>query len=174
LQQPFETQWDVIVNFDPDPVAILHNHPTSIDEFWLGYASRNPQLANRLSEIYDENHLGGKQAADLRITFLSASSATVVAGGSFSVTDTVSNVGSVPSGQPTTVRFSLVRFVGPGFSLTFPIGQRGVPSLTPGGPNNAATTTVTAPALSLPVRTGCEPVSMAGSIRLTAAMTAAT
>ena len=106
LNEGFEVQWDVLVNFDPDPVSIFHNHPTSLHEFWLGFASTRPSLANRLSAIYHENHLI-EQAADLLVSTLSTSQAVVAPGGSFTLFDTTANAGSVRTGEASRTDFRL-------------------------------------------------------------------
>ncbi|OGU10192.1 MAG: hypothetical protein A2075_21290 [Geobacteraceae bacterium GWC2_58_44] len=107
LSRDFAIQWDVLVNYDPDGASPSHNHPVTIDEFWTGYAVRNPELANRLSEIYHENGITDKQAADLRVTELSNPPAKVTSGRTFSVTEVTNNFGSVNTGETFQTRIYL-------------------------------------------------------------------
>lgn len=53
----FDAIWDALVNFDPASGDAAHNHPQTIGEFWSAFTYFYPDLANRLSAIYDESHV---------------------------------------------------------------------------------------------------------------------
>ena len=84
------------MNYDPAPDNPFHNNPVNIEEFYAGFVDRYLGRANRLTEIFNENHI---QTADLGAnlfignftTSLSGTPPTVYAGDSFDVIDTTTN-----------------------------------------------------------------------------------
>ena len=170
LYEPFDVVWDVIMNYDPLPGILpnelAHNHPVNIDEFWAGFTSRHFDRANRLTEIYNENHIevsvfGANLLIDSFTTALSGTLPTVYMGESFNVTDTTMNgPGSIP--PPSTELPSITGFyLFPDSTLTWgdiragnaiEIGRRDIPTLTGAGPESSstATTTVTIPSSNIP------------------------
>ena len=140
LAQGFATQWDVLVNFDPDPVDPNHNKVRNIHELWRGIATRHPDLTNRASEIYDVNHIS-EQAADLHVPFVADPPAAVNRGGTFSMEDTTANMGSVRTGVSFGTRYhlSLDQTFGPGDTA---MATRTVPNLQPGQESRGSATAV--------------------------------
>lgn len=135
LNQGFGTQWDVLVSYDPDPVSGSHNRITDIHEFWRGVATRRPDLSNRLSEIYDANHIT-EQTADLHVAATAEAPASVTQGSSFPFSDTTRNMGNVSTGTSFATRYLLSTdpTFGPG-DVT--IGSRTVANLQPGQESTA-------------------------------------
>ena len=86
LSVGFETIWDAIINFDPASGDPAHNHPQTIGEFWLAFAFFYPDLANRLSAVYDESHIT-MLAANLEQDWVSGSPAVVSPGGALTIDD---------------------------------------------------------------------------------------
>lgn len=142
LNVGFETVWDAIVNFDPAPSDATHNHPQSIQEFWLAFAALHPDLANRLSAVYHESHIN-MLSANLTATWVSATPAVVAPGGALTIADTTANTGYVNVGQPSTTRFFLSSDTALGAG-DISIGQRTVPNVI-AGRGEAGSTTVTIP-----------------------------
>ncbi len=136
--------WDVIALFDPDPAEPTHDHPRTLQEFWSGVLARHPDLANRLSAIYHENHAPAMPAANLRVSaLLGAPPASVPPGASFTLDDTTANTGAIRTGEPSTTTF----YLSADATITpqdLPIGQRSVPNLAAGSAS-AATTLVSVP-----------------------------
>jgi subtilase family serine protease len=141
----FAAQWEVLVGYDPDPRDGGHHHPVTIREFWDGYASRYPERANRLSEIFARNGIPGQPAADLRVESLNASATTVPAGGRLIVADTTVNAGAVSTGAVSLTRFVLSPDDAIAPDDTPLAGGRLIPGLGPAGGRSAGTTTVTVP-----------------------------
>ena len=148
LAESFATQWGVLVNFDPDPFDKSHNHPLTLDEFWDGLASARPDLANRLSEIYDENHVTGKQAANLKVSGASVSSSSVFRGETLTVTDTTTNVGNA-SADPSTTGYFLSNDTILDIGDTV-LGPRAVGRLQPAGGTSTGSAGVNVPATLAP------------------------
>jgi len=149
LSVGFETIWDAIINFDPAPTDPAHNHPRTIGEFWLAFKALNPDLANRLSAVYDESHVT-MLAANLEGTWVSGAAAVAHPGGTLTIDDITTNVGYVNVGESSTTRF----FLSTDTVITaadIPIGERTVPNLPP-GQGNRGTTTVVIPS-SVPLGT---------------------
>jgi hypothetical protein len=106
LAEGFATQWAVLMGYDPDPTNPGHNHPTTILEFWDGVRTLFPQLANRLSAIYDENEITGQPAVDL-VTSVTSPPASIVRGNTFRLVANVHNVGAVNVGEPSSLELFL-------------------------------------------------------------------
>jgi len=140
LSVGFETIWDAIVNFDPASGDPAHNHPQTIGEFWLAFAFLHPDLANRLSAVYDESHIT-MLAANLEQDWVSVSPAVVSPGGVLTIDDIVANTGYVNVGEPSTTWFFLSTDDVSG-SGDIPIGQRTVPNLVAGRGDRGSTTVV--------------------------------
>jgi hypothetical protein len=96
----FNQIWDVLRNYDP-PGG--NTHPVTIDQFFDGFAQRWPQFANRLSEVFDENRLPGKPAANLRAGLRSPMPTQLPPGSPITVGVDVSNAGTVRPGMGSTV-----------------------------------------------------------------------
>ena len=67
----------------------------------------HPDLANRLSAVYDESHITGMLAANLEVNWVSGSPAVVSPGGALTIDNTTANTGYVNVGEPSTTRFFL-------------------------------------------------------------------
>lgn len=145
LSQGFEVAWDVLVNYDPAPSDAGHNHPVTIQEFCQGYASRYPDLANRLAEIFHENHMTCNNGSDLQVTALSNPPASLTPGGSFTVTDTTGNFGDVSTGENSITRYYLSTDATITTGDMF-IGERPVGNLAPAGGTSTGSVTVSVPA----------------------------
>ncbi len=104
MSEGFGTQWNLLMNFDPDPGNPSHNHITDIHEFWMGMFLQRPDLANRLSGVYGENHIP-KPGANLFVNTVSNPPANATTGGSFSASDTTCNGGTLRTGEGTTTLF---------------------------------------------------------------------
>jgi hypothetical protein len=51
----FNEIWDVFRNYDPDPLNIFHNHPTTIHEFWDGWFARGHDYRQNMWAVYYEH-----------------------------------------------------------------------------------------------------------------------
>lgn len=140
LAEGFGTQWDVLANYDPDPFVSGHNRITDIHEFWKGVADRRPDLSNRLSEIYDLNHIS-EQAADLHVPTVSEPPASVYRGGNLPVTDTTANMGGVQTGTSSVTRYWLSSDASFGAG-DVSVGQRTVGNLGPAQESSGSTTAI--------------------------------
>ncbi len=138
LDAGFGAIWNVVDTYDPKPFDGGWNHVRTIDQFLEGFDARNPLLASRLAEVYDENHLTGRQATDLRVGAVSSGSATVVRGRQLSVTDTTQNVGVTRVGENSQTGFWLSTDAGRGPD-DIRLGTRGVPDLLPAAAARPAT-----------------------------------
>jgi hypothetical protein len=98
----FSIIWDVIKNFDPSS-DIFHNHPTSIHELWSGLKAMRPNDINLISEAYREHGIL-KDQPDLQVTATGALPNSVNRGSSFSLSNTVRNLGNDPANSGFTVR----------------------------------------------------------------------
>jgi hypothetical protein len=130
LSVGFETIWDAIINFDPASGDPAHNHPQTIGEFWLAFTFLHPDLANRLSAVYDESHIT-MLAANLEAIWVSGSPEVVYPGGTLTIDNITANSGYVRVGEPSITQFYLSTdlVLGSGDIL---IGQRTVPNMLPG------------------------------------------
>jgi hypothetical protein len=90
---PFSVMWQIVKQFDPAPGDLLHNHPTSIREFWDGLRAFRLDDINAISEVYGEHNLFMPQP-NLVVTAVSNPPAATGRGQSFSVTATVRNSGN--------------------------------------------------------------------------------
>ena len=144
LDAGFGAIWNVVDTYDPKPFDGGWNHVRTIDQFLEGFDARNPTLASRLAEVYDENHLTGRQAMDLRVETTSPGSATVVRGRQLSVTDTTRNVGVTRVGENSGTGFWLSTDAGRGPD-DIRLGTRGVPDLLPAGGSSTGTVSLTVP-----------------------------
>lgn len=137
----FNVVWNAIMDFDPAPGDPAHNHPQSILEFWSAFAFLNPDLANRLSAVYDESHITGMLSANLEVTWVSGAPAVVAQGGTLTITDTTANTGYVSVGETSTTRF----YLSTDTTITaadIQIGQRTVPNIVAGRADGGTTTVV--------------------------------
>lgn len=137
----FDAIWNAIMDFDPAPSDPAHNHPQTILEFWSAFAFLNPDLANRLSAVYDESHITGMLSANLEVTWVSGAPAVVAQGGTLTITDTTANTGYVSTGESSTTRF----YLSTDTTITaadIQIGQRTVPSIAAGRADGGTTTVV--------------------------------
>src|SRR5262249_1643498 len=125
------------VNFDPAPSDASHNHPQSILEFWYAFTYFHPDLANRVSAVYDESHVT-MLSANLLVNFVDGTPSVVFPGGTLTVTDTTANDGYVSVGQTATRRFYLSTDTTITSADIF-IGQRTVPNLAAGRGDHAST-----------------------------------
>lgn len=141
----FGAIWNVVDTYDPKPIDGGWNHVRTIDQFLEGFDARNPLLAGRLAEVYDENHLTGRQATDLRVESVSASGASVVRGRQLGVTDTTRNGGVVRVGESSQTGLWLSTDASRGPD-DVRLGTRAVPDLLPAGGGSTGTVTLTVPA----------------------------
>jgi hypothetical protein len=102
LAEGFHTQWQVLMNFDPDTNDTGHNHPVSIQEFWRGVDTLFPYLTARLSAVYDENFLPGFVTTDLTAS-VDDPPAAIVRGNRFATGYTVRNPSTKRVGEPSQV-----------------------------------------------------------------------
>ena len=140
----FDAIWDALVNFDPASGDAAHNHPQTIGEFWSAFTYFYPDLANRLSAVYDESHVTATLKANLEVTWVSGTPAVVPPGGGLTIADTTANTGYVSIGEVSSTRF----FLSTDSVITaadIPIGQRSVASVA-AGRADARSTTVVIPA----------------------------
>jgi hypothetical protein len=80
---------------------------TNINEFWTGLMTQHPELTNRLSEIYDENFLPKRPAANLAIASVTDPPAKVPSNGQIPLGDSTANIG----GAGTDVGFTVDYFL---------------------------------------------------------------
>ncbi|HET8959896.1 CARDB domain-containing protein, partial [Nocardioides sp.] len=144
LDAGFGAIWNVVDTYDPKPFDGGWNHVRTIDQFLEGFDARNPGLASRLAEVYDENHLPGRQAMDLSVGTASFGSPSVVRGRQLSVTDTTRNVGVTRVGESSQTAFWLSTDAGRGPD-DIRLGTRGVPDLLPAGGSSTGTVPLTVP-----------------------------
>jgi hypothetical protein len=149
LAAGFGAIWNVVDTYDPKPFDGGWNHVRTIDQFLEGFDARNPSLASRLAEVYDENHLTGRQATDLRVGTVTAGSATVVRGRQLSVTDTTQNVGVTRVGENSQTGIWLSTDATRG-SDDIRLGTRTVPDLVPAGGSSTGTVPLTVPPATPP------------------------
>lgn len=149
LAAGFGAIWNVVDTYDPKPFDGAWNHVRTIDQFLEGFDARNPALASRLAEVYDENHLTGRQAMDLRVETASPGSATVVRGRQLSVSDTTRNVGVTRVGENSATGFWLSTDGGRGPD-DIRLGTRGIPDLLPAGGSSTGTVPLTVPPATPP------------------------
>lgn len=168
LNESFDVVWDVIMNYDPNPDDPFHNHPYNIDEFYAGFVSRHFDRANRLTEIFNENHIEKTHGADLFVGSISTSLystsgtlPTVYMGDSFDINDVTINSPTIIPPFGTELISNTRFYLFPNSNLTWAdirsgnaieIGRRNVPPLSGTGPGSSsvATTIVTVPSSNIP------------------------
>jgi hypothetical protein len=125
----FKQIFTVIQDYDPDPGSLLHHHPVSIHEYFDGMLALRPGNINSTAVIYREHKLT-KPLPDLQVTGLQDPPTATNPGASFSVSNTVANLGTILANNSYTVRFTLNSLGTRGVSFT--VGTRTI------GPNMAA------------------------------------
>jgi hypothetical protein len=136
VQLDFGEIWD-IVQMDPDPDDIFHNHPTTIREFRDLLVQRYPNLENRVNALYAENGVF-MWGADLAVASVGLTgTASVLRGGSITVTDDTYNTDDarVGTGEPsrTAYRIGHDRTCCPdSITVVAELGTRTVAALDPG------------------------------------------
>ncbi|MBI4906221.1 MAG: hypothetical protein HY820_21480 [Acidobacteria bacterium] len=105
LTMSFSDIWDVVKNYDPSS-NLLHNHPTSITEFYDGLRVDHLSRINRIAEVYAHNGIT-RPRPDLRITSLQNPPTQINRGAQFSNDSEVSNTGNERANSAFTVRYLL-------------------------------------------------------------------
>jgi len=136
----FKDIWKVVKEYDPSD-NILHNHPTTLQEFWRGLRHFFPDQVNVISEVFMEHNVVRPQP-DLIVSELGLPSGMIVRGGTFGVSSTVRNAGDERANNSFHVQFRLV----PTNGASTVVGERKVNGDLSAGANHTAAVTLSVPA----------------------------
>ncbi|HUQ94674.1 MAG TPA: CARDB domain-containing protein [Bryobacteraceae bacterium] len=138
----FADVWEVVKNFDPSN-DILHNHPTTIHEFYSGLRIFQLSNINRIAEVYSGHDIQ-KPQPNLVITALQNPPQAVAPSQSFHVSNTVRNSGNELANNGFGLRFELI-IGGRSSFRSHLLGTRTVSTNLAAGASTGATTALTVP-----------------------------
>jgi hypothetical protein len=138
----FQQIFAVIQNYNPDSGSLLHHHPVSIHEYFDGMRELRPNNINATAVIYREHKIT-KPLPDLQVTALQDPPTATNPGASFSMSNTVTNTGTIEANSSFTLRFSLSSLDTRG--VFFTVGTRAVGANLGAGASETKFTEVTLP-----------------------------